>query len=182
MLKKYIEFLIKFHKVKTSFFSTSVSLRIGAIFFLFILPGMFYVIAEATNISFDIAPAIKLPITIVSSGIGFFFLAWATWFQVKIGRGTPVPIAPTQRLVVIGPYKYTRNPIEFGAIWYYLGFGCFLGTFYHGVVCMLLGLLVGTLYHKFVEEKELLQRFGNDYAEYKKQTPFLFPRPISRNR
>ena len=182
MLKKYIELLIKFHKAETSSLSKSVSITIGAIFFLFILPGLFYVIAEITNISFDIAATIKLPITIVSSGIGLFFLSWATWSQVKIGGGTPAPNAPTQRLVVVGPYKYTRNPIEFGAIWYYLGFGCFLGTLYHGVICMLLGLLVGSLYHKLVEEKELLQRFGNDYTDYKKQTPFLFPRLISRDR
>jgi protein-S-isoprenylcysteine O-methyltransferase Ste14 len=182
MLKNYVKLLIQFHKAKTGNFSKFVSLTIGAIFFLFILPGIFYLIADLTSISIDVTPTIKFPIAIMSSGIGLFFFVWATWSQLKIGGGTPAPNAPTQRLVVVGPYKYTRNPIEFGAIWYYLGFGSIIGTMYHGLICMLLGLVVGSVYHKFIEEKELLQRFGNDYAEYKKQTPFLFPRIISKDR
>ena len=182
MLKKYIEILIQFHEAKTSNISKSVSLTSGAIFFLIVLPGIFYFITELTRISFDITSVIKLPIAIISVGIGLFFLAWASWSQVKIGGGTPAPNAPTQRLVVVGPYKYTRNPIEFGAILYYFGFGCILGTLFHGLVCMFLCSIIGSAYHKLVEERELLQRFGNDYAEYKEQTPFLFPRLISKDR
>jgi protein-S-isoprenylcysteine O-methyltransferase Ste14 len=31
-------------------------------------------------------------------------------------------------------------------------------------------------YIKFVEEKELEQRYGDEYTEYKKRTPFIIPR------
>jgi len=32
------------------------------------------------------------------------------------------------------------------------------------------------IYIKLVEEKELEQRFGVEYLEYKRRTPFLIPR------
>jgi len=134
-----------------------------------------------TGISFDCSAAIKLVVIVVSTATGLFFLGWATWTQIRVGGGTPTPNSPTRRLVTVGPYRYTRNPIEFGAIWYYLGFGCILGTIFHGIVCMLSGLIFGSICHKFVEEKALLLRFGNEYAEYKKRTPFLFPRLRPRN-
>jgi protein-S-isoprenylcysteine O-methyltransferase Ste14 len=35
---------------------------------------------------------------------------------------------------------------------------------------------VGVLiYIKLIEEKELEERFGSEYVEYKKRTPFLIP-------
>jgi protein-S-isoprenylcysteine O-methyltransferase Ste14 len=33
-----------------------------------------------------------------------------------------------------------------------------------------------SLYLKLFEEKELEERFGSDYIEYKRKTPFLIPR------
>jgi protein-S-isoprenylcysteine O-methyltransferase Ste14 len=32
------------------------------------------------------------------------------------GLGTPAPIAPTQKLVVTGLYRYVRNPIYIGVV------------------------------------------------------------------
>jgi len=40
---------------------------------------------------------------------------------------------------------------------------------------MILGFIIGSTYHKFVEEKELLLRFGDDYIHYRNTTPFLIP-------
>jgi len=31
-------------------------------------------------------------------------------------------------------------------------------------------------YIKLIEEKELIERFGSEYLEYKQKTPFLIPR------
>lgn len=41
---------------------------------------------------------------------------------------------------------------------------------------LVLTFMFGTCYHKFVEEKELLLRFGPEYEEYKARTPFLLPK------
>ena len=68
-----------------------------------------------------------------------------------------------------------------------------LGTaiFYAGVAIWLgsisavgLGLVypVGILiYIKLIEEKELQERFGYEYLEYKKRTPFLIPHLRKKN-
>ncbi len=162
MLKRYLRILIKFHEAKQ----------------LFILPTIFFFIAQYLNgyIQFDYAGFYKYPIIIIALFIGLSLLAWATVCQIKIGLGTPAPNAPTQKLVITGPYKYTRNPIELGALFYYFGFGYFFGSTLHGIVCMLLALIIGSGYHKLVEEKELMLRFGDDYKKYKDNTPFLIPK------
>jgi protein-S-isoprenylcysteine O-methyltransferase Ste14 len=114
---------------------------------------------------------------------GLYFLIWSTITQWKIGNGTPAPNAPTQHLIIIGPYKYCRNPIEFGAILYYLGLGILVGGIIIGIINCILGFIVGSIYHKFIEEKELEERFGEEYIKYKENTPFVIPKiKIGKNK
>ncbi len=143
-----------------------------------LLPGIFFWIADFFNnyITLDIADKYKIVLEVFSILFGLFFLIWATITQLIIGGGTPTPNAPTQKLVILGPYRYTRNPIELGALFYYFGIGILFGSLFHGIICMLLGFIFGSSYHKFIEEKELLLRFGDDYKQYRDTTPFLIPR------
>ena len=62
-----------------------------------------------------------------------------------------------------------------GAILYYFGLGSLLFSLTAGFFAFLLGLLVGGLYHRFVEEKELVLKFGKEYEAYRKRVPFLVP-------
>jgi len=103
-------------------------------------------------------------------------MTWTTVFQWKIGEGVPTPNAPTQHLVTTGPYKLCRNPIEFGAIFYYFGIGTIVQGITVGIICFLLGLIIGSVYHKFIEEIELETRFGDEYKQYRNSTPFLIPK------
>ncbi len=178
ILKRYLNFLMTFHKAKQGRTIQYLSLVLGTLFFLFVLPITFFFIAQIINkyIKFDCIGFYKYPIIITTILIGIFLLSWATICQIKIGRGTPAPNAPTQNLVITGPYKYTRNPIELGALFYYFGFGWLFGSTLHGISCMILGFIIGSAYHKFIEEKELMLRFGNDYKNYKEKTPFLIPK------
>lgn len=176
MLKKYYELLLRFHKRKTDQKTKVISLSLGVVFFLIILPGIFFFIASLFRVSWEISNPLKNIVSFCSILFGLSFLIWATYSQLAIGRGTPVPNAPTQKLVVTGPYHYTRNPIEFGALFYYFGVGTFFGSLFHGMITLFLGCLVGSIYHKLIEEKELLLRFGKDYEDYRKRTPFLIPR------
>jgi protein-S-isoprenylcysteine O-methyltransferase Ste14 len=62
-----------------------------------------------------------------------------------------------------------------GTALFYLGVAIWLGS----LSAVGLGLVypVGILiYIKLIEEKELEERFGSEYLEYKKRTPFLIPR------
>lgn len=106
---------------------------------------------------------------------GGAFALWAVVAEARIGRGTPVPLIPTQRLVVVPPFTYCRNPMVLGTVVCYLGVGVGAGSPSTVVLVMLVAaLLLG--YVKAFEEKELTDRFGADYLEYKRTTPFLIPR------
>ena len=154
-----------------------ISLILGAIFFLGILPGLFILFGLyfKANIFGHIIYITKLIVIILGLALGLFFMLWATFTQWEIGKGTPAPNAPTHHLIIVGPYKYCRNPIELGAILYYLGIGTYFGGIIVGIISCSLGFALGSAYHKFVEEKELEERFGEEYKQYKENTPFIFP-------
>jgi protein-S-isoprenylcysteine O-methyltransferase Ste14 len=127
------------------------------------------------RLNIELNGKVEFFIAVVSLIIGLFFLVWTTVYQWKIGKGIPMPNAPTQHLVTTGPYKLCRNPIELGAIFYYLGTGAMTGGIIVGISSFILGLIIGSIYHKFIEESELEMRFGDEYRQYRKETPFLFP-------
>ena len=106
--------------------------------------------------------------------IGVFFAVWSIADQITRGKGTPIPAIATQKLLVHGPFQYSRNPMGFGTSLAYLGL-----SFYMASLAMVLFSLVFAalfiLYIKLVEEKELLERFGESYREYMRSTSFLSP-------
>jgi protein-S-isoprenylcysteine O-methyltransferase Ste14 len=111
---------------------------------------------------------------------GFALVSWTVRIQYILGKGTPAPRVATQRLVTQGPYVYTRNPMTLGALLLYLGIGLWMGS---GVV-FLLTIVVFSALLTFIsihETRELGERFGEEYLEYKKRTPFLLPRFKKRN-
>jgi len=112
----------------------------------------------------------------VAAGAGLALLAWAAWAFWRAGGGTPVPATAPQKLVASGPYRHCRNPIELGAVCYFFGVGCAVVSLVAGLVMFLVGLILGSAYHKLVEEPALLLRFGADYEAYRRETPFLIPR------
>ncbi len=106
---------------------------------------------------------------------GWLFANWTVRVQFSRGKGTPIPLMPPQKLVVNKPYTYCRNPMTLGTMAFYLGVAIWLGSF--SAVGLALIYPVGILiYIKLIEEKELEERFGHEYLEYKQRTPFLIPR------
>ena len=176
MLAGVLERLARWSQREASLPRKLASLAAGSFFFLLLLPALL----TWLGVVVQIPPLAVAPLTaafVVALGVvpGLFLLGWATLTQWRRGRGTPAPMAPTQRLVVEGPYRLCRNPIELGAILYYLGFGTLLGSLGAGLLAALAALVFGSAYHKLVEERELLARFGEDYRRYCKRTPFLIP-------
>jgi len=105
----------------------------------------------------------------------WLFALWSIDRQFTIGRGTPVPLMATQRLVVEPPYTYCRNPMALGAIGMYLGVAIAFRSFGAVVVVLLLAAALLT-YIRLAEEREMEIRFGQEYLDYKRRTPFLVPR------
>ena len=106
---------------------------------------------------------------------GIPWVIWAVLWQLLKGRGTPVPVVPTKEFLPSGPYRYCRNPMMLGFFLYLAGWAAlFNRTGSWGAAIVLMALLI--LEIKCIEEKELEQRFGDVYREYKKKTPFFIPK------
>ncbi len=114
-------------------------------------------------------------------GAGWLFANWTIKVQYSLGTGTPIPLMPPKKLIIKKPYAYCRNPMALGTMIFYLGIAIWLGS----LSALVLGLIypIGiSIYIKIIEEKELEERFGSEYLEYKKRAPFLIPRFWKRER
>jgi protein-S-isoprenylcysteine O-methyltransferase Ste14 len=110
---------------------------------------------------------------------GFTLGLWSVVTQLDRGRGTPLPVMPTQALLTEGPFRFCRNPMTLGTILAYLGVGVAAGTIAGtAFVAALSGSLL--LYLKRFEEGELAERFGDAYLAYKREVPFIVPRFAGR--
>lgn len=112
---------------------------------------------------------------------GWIFSFWSILAQFKIGHGTPVPLMATQKLINQKPFSYCRNPMALGSIILYFGVTIWFGSF-SAIGFVLLYTIIILIYIKLIEEKELEARFGAEYLEYRKNTPFLIPRFGLKNR
>lgn len=94
---------------------------------------------------------------------------------VREGIGTPAPVAPTQKLVVGGLYRWVRNPMYIAVASCVLGQAGIFGSW--ALVAYGFGLMA--LFFSFVrlyEEPTLARQFGPDYEAYRRAVPGWFPR------
>jgi protein-S-isoprenylcysteine O-methyltransferase Ste14 len=156
-----------------------IAVIFGGIIFWIIIP--FFIVFGSAFMD----PSLSLPkffhrwintiIALVFMVAGWLFANWTVKVQFSLGRGTPIPLMATQKLVVKRPYTYCRNPMTLGTTLFYLGIAVWTGSL--SALCLSLIYPVGILiYIKLFEEKELEERFGVEYLEYKRRTPFLIPR------
>jgi protein-S-isoprenylcysteine O-methyltransferase Ste14 len=106
---------------------------------------------------------------------GSALFVYTVFLFKTIGYGTLAPWSPTQKLIVEGPYKYCRNPMISGVFFMLVGEGMMLYSV-NILVWAFSFFIINTVYFIFIEERELLQRFGSDYLKYKKHVPRWIPR------
>ena len=88
----------------------------------------------------------------------------------KDGKGTIVPSDPPKKLIIKGPYRYTRNPIFLLHMLFYLGLA-FTFSFLLLFVYFVLSIPVYHLRVRYKEEPIMVDRFGSDYENYMKKVP-----------
>ena len=91
------------------------------------------------------------------------------------GVGTPAPVAPTDRLVVGGLYRYVRNPMYLAVAAIIVGQALILGQPILIVYAALFALTVAVFVHRY-EEPTLRRRFGEQYEAYLRAVPRWWPR------
>ncbi len=119
---------------------------------------------------------VNRPLGGILTVLGFALGFWSVYVQLNRGRGTPLPVMPTQELLTEGPFGYCRNPMTLGTILAYLGMAIAARTI--AGTALVLSLATALLaYLKRFEEGELAERFGEAYLTYRRTTPFIIPRP-----
>jgi protein-S-isoprenylcysteine O-methyltransferase Ste14 len=91
------------------------------------------------------------------------------------GLGTPAPIAPPERLVITGLYRYVRNPMYVSVIAIILGQAALFAD-WRLILCGALFWLAAHLYVVFYEEPTLARKFGEQYAAFRVNVPRWIPR------
>lgn len=111
------------------------------------------------------------------SALGFAVALRCIWDFGWTGRGTPVPIAPPQRLVVVGFYRFVRNPMYVGFFVGWVGLWIIFGQANRtALIVALVGATAVTLFVRFYEEPTLRGKFGADYEKYCRNVPRWLPR------
>lgn len=103
----------------------------------------------------------------VPSVLGFAVALRCIWDFGWTGRGTPAPIAPPQRLVVVGFYRHVRNPMYLGFAAGWIGLWIVFGHANPAVIAAVAAVALGVhLFVAFYEEPTLRRKFGADYEDY----------------
>ena len=161
-----------------------IGFAVGITFFAVLIPmGVYYISGGIDSWlgfeRFDDAWA-RLIVAVPLLVVGIFFVVWSNLFLVFRGRGGPadgfgVAISPrTERLVTTGPYRFTRNPMVFGALTAYYSIVVYLGSI-GGLTILILFSIIIPIYLKKVEEPRLLTDFGGQYEEYRKRVAMIVP-------
>ena len=158
----------------------AVSAISGALFFLLAIPLFFWLISSWADRWLGSLPLSPYPVGLISGSIlvvlGLLLTGWSAWAQLKLGWGTPVPLAPTKRLITTGPYGLCRNPMTLGELLYLTGLALSFSSPSFLVLTWALLFPIVVAYLKLVEERELEARFGEAYLAYKREVPFMLPR------
>jgi protein-S-isoprenylcysteine O-methyltransferase Ste14 len=112
-------------------------------------------------------------VLLLIAGAGVLLHAFARF--VLEGLGTPAPVAPTQRLVVGGLYRYVRNPMYLAVLAAIIGQALVFGQ----LELLAYATLVAVAFAAFVrwyEEPTLQRQFGEEYDAYRQAVPAWLPR------
>jgi len=127
--------------------------------------------------SFGEIPIIQNHNLIIGISLLLFFSTiglYSAYSMVINGAGTPLPLDQTQQLVSVGPYKYVRNPMAVAGV----GQGISISIIF-GSIPILIYILIGAILWQLVvrpmEEKDMEQRFGKEYDQYRKNVRCWIP-------
>jgi protein-S-isoprenylcysteine O-methyltransferase Ste14 len=154
--------------------TTLASIAVGFLFFalwFWLLPGWLGLRAEIAR------EARWRWLAAIPSILGFSVALRCVWDFGWTGRGTPAPIAPPQKLVVVGFYRYVRNPMYVGFAAGWIGLWIVFGHANPVVLAAVVAAALGV--HLFVilyEEPTLRKKFGADYLEYCRNVRRWWPR------
>ena len=122
-----------------------------------------------------------IPKSDLSDYFGYMLAAIGTIIAVKSSKAISVnsfsgirSAAHEEKLVTTGLYSKVRHPLYAGIILIFLGYFIFSGSISAGthLACLLAYLPIGI----YFEEKNLVEKYGADYKNYRTEVPALVPK------
>lgn len=107
--------------------------------------------------------------------VGVLLFAWTIRLFGSVGRGTLAPWDPTKQLVVVGPYRYVRNPMISSVLVMQLAIATFFGSWV-ALAWFAFFVCLNATYLILAEEPQLRRKFGESYRIYCEQVPRWIPR------
>jgi protein-S-isoprenylcysteine O-methyltransferase Ste14 len=154
--------------------TTLAALVVGAAFFalwFWLLPGWLGFRVETAGASR------WRWLAVVPSVLGFAVALHCVWDFGWTGRGTPAPIAPPQRLVVVGFYRHVRNPMYVGFAAGWIGLWVVFGHANPVAIASVAAVALAVhLFVVFYEEPTLRNKFGAEYVNYCQHVDRWWPR------
>ena len=131
-----------------------------------------FVLGFSTFLAESVPWFVRFPVGVIL--LIFTFLLERSGLKTVFGKPQDTP-----HVITSGAFSVVRHPIYLGAI---------LG--YAGMICLTLSITSAALlviivaFYRYIsryEEKLLTQRFGDEYREYMKKVPMLFPVKFKRD-
>lgn len=148
------------------------------------LGWFFYVSILLLALVYILAPgwlawaALSLPLVLrwlgVVVGVGSVLLLF--WVHRTLGKNFAAPgiIQARQSLITAGPYRWVRHPMYTTFFIISLTFVLITANGLIAILCLLFGILLPSIIQ--AEEQTLLEKFGDEYREYMRQTGRFLPR------
>jgi protein-S-isoprenylcysteine O-methyltransferase Ste14 len=116
------------------------------------------------------------PVFLPLMGWGYLQYRLCGLYRLKRGGGGPGIETPPDRLVLSGPYAYTRNPMYLGHIIFLAGLALTLQSLFGAVIAVATAIWFHVRVRK--DEARLVERWGEAYRRYlaitKRWLPGLF--------
>lgn len=159
--------------------TTAVQIVIFWGFFLAAIPLALAFLEQRWGLAIPF-PSIAAPLggllLLLASTLGI----WSAAAMSTSGAGTPLPAAMPNRLVVVGPYRFVRNPMAIAGITQGVAVGLMLSSWLV-IAYAIAGSLVWNYAVRPLEEADLEARFGDAFRRYRMSVRCWWPHltPVS---
>lgn len=138
-----------------------------------VCPGMVALAVPAAWLAFESPMQSVWPPGLALLALGLGGLLWCVRDFYVSGKGTLAPWAPPSRLVTVGLYRFSRNPMYVAVSLMLLGWALSFGS--RGLLAYAVIVVVAFQFRIVLGEEPLLRRtFGESWDQYTSEVPRWF--------
>lgn len=133
-------------------------------FFLAVVPFALAFLEQRWAVALPFPPVANpagAMVLLLASALGI----WSAIVMSTLGHGTPLPSAMPNRLVIVGPYRWIRNPMAVAGIVQGAAVGVMMQSWLV-IAYAVAGSLVWNYAVRPLEEADLLERYGDEFQQY----------------